>query len=114
MYEHAPGTSATYGATGPSPPHDTGPGPAGSPGSNVNDSGRAVTVAHTGPTDAVTDTGRHESAPARKSSGVRTYAHPNSGSSNSNTGTGFGNACSRNCSSSAGNRSCGVVSATWT
>ena len=93
MYEHAPGASATYGATGPSPvARPPSPGPAGSPGSNVNDSGRAVTVAHTGPIDAVTDTGRHESAPARKSSGVRTYAHPNSGSSISKTGTGFGNA----------------------
>ena len=90
VYEHTPGTAATYAAVGPSPAHDIGPGPAGSPGSNVNLFGAAVTVAHTGPALAVTDTVRHESPPARKSNGVFTYAHPNSASNSSKTGVGVG------------------------
>ena len=90
MYEQAPGAAGSYPAIGSEPEQVTEPGFAGSPGSNDSEVGRAVTVAQIGPTDAVTDTGRQESPPARKSSGVCTYAHPNSGSSISKTGTGFG------------------------
>ena len=85
--EHSPGSSGTYGAVAAAPLQLTGPSPFGSPGSNVSTVGVAVTVAHTGPADAETDISRHELPPARKSSGVRTYAHPNCASNFSNTGT---------------------------
>jgi len=75
VYEHSPGVAATYAAIAASPAHDTDPAPAGSPGSNVKRIGWAMTVAHTGPIEAVTDTERHESPPARKSTGTVTNAH---------------------------------------
>ena len=72
VYEHVPGDFGSYMAIGPSPSQATAAGPFASPGSNVSLIGLAVTVAHNGPTDAVIETVRQLSPPARKSSGVRT------------------------------------------
>jgi hypothetical protein len=52
--------------------------------------GTAVTVAHTGPIEAVTDTGAGV-FDIRKSTGTVTYAHPNCESRAKNSGSGFGN-----------------------
>jgi hypothetical protein len=72
VYEHSPGAAGTYGASGLSPPQLTGPGPSGSPESNVRRVGVAMTVAQTGPIEALTDTDLHESLLTRKSSGTWT------------------------------------------
>ena len=97
----------------PSPPHDaTAVWAAGSPESKDSDEGRAVTVAQTGPIDAVTLTVRHESPPARKSIGTRTYAQSFTGSSCWNTGSGVGSVRVRSRSRSCGSRSTGSMSGT--